>query len=95
MKPLEFYATEEQGRELSALAYWIADSNYIRERYGSDDPEHEKARKTVGLIFDSLDSLRVPFWVQNAVICWAEDWRRYKTEYMQKALEKRRIYIGG
>ena len=93
MKQLEFYATKEQGRELSGLAYWIADINYLRERYGNDEPEIETADKTIKLCFDRLDSLGVPFWVQNAVIVWAENWRDYLQCYLSAEMEKKRIYI--
>lgn len=74
---LEFKANEKQKGELDALAYWIADKKYIRERFGDNEPELQTCHKTIMLIFDVLDELKVPFWVQNSVICFAEDWRRY------------------
>lgn len=93
MKTLEFYATKEQGRELSGLAYWIADINYLRERYGNSDPEIETADKTILLCFDRLDALGVPFWVQNAVIVWAGNWRNYIQYYLADEMKKKQIYI--
>lgn len=97
MEKLEYVLTERQYHALSGLAYWIADGKYFRER---NDPETlptyhgelEKIRKTVGMCFDECDKLKIPFWVQNAVICFAEDWRRYKETYMDKYLEKRNIF---
>ena len=88
---LKFTATHEQTKELEGLAYWIADTNYMIERYGNDEPELAKNRKTIDLVFDNLDRLGVPFWVQNTVIAFSEDWRRYKRVYMKEYLESKNI----
>lgn len=80
----------EQKNALEGLAYWIADIEYIRERAGADDPELDKIRKTIKLCFSELDRLGVPFWVQNSVIYFAENWRRYKENYMDQWLLKNR-----
>lgn len=90
-KELFFKANRNQWRALEALAYWIADVNYITERYGAEDPEHEKAHKTVVMWFEELDKVKVPFWVQNTVIFWAEDWRRYKENYFREAMKAKNI----
>ena len=89
----EITLTPRQYNALEALAYWIADVNYITERFGADDPEHERAHKTVCMWFEDLDRLQVPFWVQNTVIFWAEDWRRYKTEYLDNYLKSKNIFV--
>lgn len=91
MEKLYFEATPAQFSALEALAYWIADVNYITERYGAEDPEHERAHKTVCMWFEELDRLKVPFWVQNTVIFWAEDWRRYKDNYFFTAMQAKNI----
>lgn len=75
---------------LEGLAYHIADANYINERFGSSDPEYIVANKNVHLSFETLDRLGVPFWVQNSVITYAENWRRYKSEYIDNWLLKHR-----
>ena len=80
----------EQKNALEGLAYHVADVNYIIERYGANDPEYQKAHKNVLIIFDKLDALGVPFWVQNSVVCFAENWRRYKSEYLDNWLLKNR-----
>ena len=77
MKKLYFEATKEQRNALEGLAYRIADTAYTRERFGSDEPELKKNEKTISGLFDLLDSLGVPFWVQNSVVCFAENWRKY------------------
>lgn len=88
-----FTANRQQYAELEGLAYWIADSQYIRERYGDDEPELERAEKTICLIFDCLERLQVPFWVQRAVITFSEDWRQYKGKDLNIYLKGRGIIL--
>lgn len=79
---LTFKCNIQQKNELEALAYNIADAQYIKIKYGADDPELIQVRKNIDLSFRLLDQLKVPFWVQNSVIIYAEDLNRYKSEYM-------------
>lgn len=75
MSKLYFKAeSREQINAILGLAYHVADVNYIKERYGVTDPEFSRADKNVLLAFETLDKLKVPFWVQNSVICFAENW---------------------
>lgn len=91
---LRFTCTKEQKKQLEGLAYWIADASYIKERFGYDEPELKVCRDTLEKsIFPELDKLNVPFWVQNAVMAWAENWRKYKSEHMIDALAKKGIYF--
>lgn len=88
---LKFIAKDrEQSLALEGLAYHIADLEYMKERFGRDDAELSGIRKTISLCFDQLDRLQVPFWVQNSVIAFASDWRRYKSVYMRPWLESHR-----
>lgn len=89
---LQFKANMDQRDELEGLAYWVANENYIRETYGSDEPELDRCRDTItGCIFPALDRLGVPFWVQNSVIAFSEDWRRYKFRYLWESLREKNI----
>lgn len=91
MKKLYFKVeNREQRNALEGLAYWVADVNYIIERYGANDPEYKKAHNSVLLSFETLDRLGVPFWVQNSVVCFAENWRQYKNNYIDAWLLKNR-----
>lgn len=94
MKTLYFNANTEQKNALIGLAYRIADNAYMVERYGTEETKMERAdnHKTIMLLFDQLDALRVPFWVQNSVICAAENWREYKSGAIISRLEKRNIH---
>lgn len=93
MKKLEFFATQKQRGELEGLAFWHADLNYCYERYPDDVHAIEKARKTISLCFDELDRLRVPFWVQNAVLEWSENWKNTERDYLSHAMEKKNIFL--
>ncbi len=89
---MNFICTDRQCKELEGLAYWIADTSYIKERYGRSDPELVTCRKTIEeCVFPTLDKLQVPLWVQNAVIFWAENWRGYKSNSMWTALKGKGI----
>lgn len=90
---LHFTANREQRLALEGLAYWIADYSYIKERYGYDDPELEVVHKTITQAFNELDKIGVPFWVQNHVIYWANDWRNIKSQYLSYAMKKYNIIL--
>ena len=91
---LAYTLTRDQFSALEGLAYWIADLHYMREKWGDDEPEVQRARDTVEkCCFPSLDRLAVPFWVQNSVICWAENWRNTKKEYLKQVLERKNILV--
>ena len=74
--------TREQRQKLQSLAYWIAESAYTRERYPEDTDTLNRAEKTIKALFDELDKLQVPFTIQNQVIEFSRNWRRYKTEQL-------------
>lgn len=90
---LEFKATQEQSNEIRALAYWVSDDYYIREKSGINDPERQTAKNTVLFTFKKLDELRVPYWVQNTVIAFCENWRNYAGGGLANHLKKRNIYL--
>lgn len=84
---LSYTATIETRGMIEGLSYWISDIEYIKERFGVDDPELSISRKTVESLFDKLDKAGVPFWVQNSVIAFASDWRRTKAVGIWEALK--------
>lgn len=94
MKKLSFYATKEQKSALEGLAYWVADENYIRERFGASDNEIQVCQKTIcECIFPECDRLQIPFWVQNSIIAIAKNWRRYKENYFATLCAEKNIYL--
>ncbi len=90
---LQFEYNQEQKNALEGLAYRIADNAYMIERYGREEaaPELQQNHKTIIGLFADLDKMNVPFWVQNTVIGWAENWRDYKTQYFNEAMQKKNI----
>ena len=88
---MTFTATREQRDELEGLAYWIADRAWSRERGELDEYEDSRTDNTISAIFDALDRLAVPYWVQNAVCRWAEDWRRTMREDLCDAMRAKQI----
>lgn len=91
---LRFDYTIEQGNALEGLAYRIADNAYMIERYGRQEAatELQQNHNTICGLFADLDRLQVPFWVQNTVIFWAENWRAYKEQYFSSAMKQKNIY---
>ncbi len=81
---------QRQRNELEGLAFHIANMAYTRERYPEDQHVIVELDKSIRLHFDILDSLCVPFWVQNSVICFAENWRNYKEFNLDSWLRKNR-----
>lgn len=63
---------------LKGIAYRIADIHFLKERYG-DDAKHEieVSRKTLTSLFAEADKENIPFFVQNTVLCFFENWRNY------------------
>lgn len=87
---MKYTLNKQQYSELEGLAYHIADLNYMRE-CGENNAELELKRKTISFAFNQLDKSGVPFWVQNTVICWAEEWRNHLNEYLWQALARRGV----
>ena len=90
---LSYCLTKKQYGSLEGLSYWISNKYHILERYDCDTDieirnELENINKTIRFCFNELDSLQVPFWVQNIVIGWSEKWRNTRREYLYQALEK-------
>ena len=81
--------------ELESLAYWITQNQYaIIEK---DPIEQARCDRTIRLIFDALDSLKVPFYVQNAVISYASDLqlinRIYLYQYFEQKYQNESFYV--
>ena len=94
---LHYTLNQSNYNKLCGLAYRIADNKYMIERYGTENTktEREKNHKTIYMLFDELDAARVPFWVQNTTISFANDWRRYKSECLYYWLKARGVDVSG
>lgn len=93
METLQFTPNRQQKKALEGLAYWIADNRYMREKYGDHEPELKVIHDTIHAIFNELDALGIPLWVQNSIIICAENWRRYHEVGITADLKARGIAI--
>ncbi len=89
----QYAATPAQRAELEGLAYWIAERAWSREHGKLDEYEDRRTGDTIRAIFDALDRLGIPYWVQNSVIVWAEDWRRAMKENLRDAMRAEQITL--
>ena len=93
---MKFTVTRAQYRALEGLAHWCyqaARCDAERDAEGS-----EQARKTLESFPAQLDRLGVPYWVQNAVSAWAQDFRaegNIRVAYLDQALRRRGIACEG
>lgn len=90
---MTFTATIDQRRALEGLAYWAAEQAYTRERFPADADTLRRADETICMNFDICDRLQVPYWVQNTVLCWAQNWRNTKTDYLRHAMTAHNINL--
>lgn len=94
---LHFEATTEQRNALEGLAYWIAQKAACKEKYSNKDVAYMENLRIDRTIKESIlpecDKLKIPFWVQNSVICWAENWRNYAGKYMSVEMAKKKNII--
>lgn len=61
--------------EIESLSYWMIQNSFNSELKSRDEIETARIHKTMDEIFNQLDRLRVPFWVQNAVLSYGRNWR--------------------
>ena len=93
---MKFTVTRAQYRALEGLAHWCyqaARCDAERDAEGS-----EQARKTLESFPAQLDKLGIPYWVQNAVSAWAQDFRaegNIRVAYLYQALRRRGIACEG
>lgn len=90
---LQYELTQKQFNELSGLAFHLATSALNSERGDLNAGEREQDAENVKQHFPALDALGVPYWVQNVVLLWAEDWRRYERGYLREYLKKKNITV--
>lgn len=89
---MNYEVNKNAENEISALIYWRANLAITMERYPDDRHEVERCKKTIeNCIFPALDRLAVPFWVQNAALCWAENWRNYVSRDFWRDMAERGI----
>lgn len=62
------------------------------ERYPEEyNRESESIHKTICGLFDEADHEKIPFWIQNIVCGFQDDWRHSINTYLFQDLEKRNV----
>lgn len=89
---MEYRAGREAADEITGLIYWAANLAYTKERCADDVHEIAHCRKSIEFSFTQLDRLGVPFWVQNAALTWAENWKNWVQRDFWVDMTARHIY---
>ena len=89
----EFICTKKQANELDGLAFWVAELYNIRELFPNDRRNLDRCGASIRFAMDQLDRLAVPFWAQNAVINWAENWRNISSHDLKQAMKSRGVIM--
>lgn len=92
-KTQEFICTKKQAKELDGLAFWVAELYNIRELFPNDQRNLDRCDASIRFAMDQLDRLAVPFWAQNAVINWAENWRNISSHDLKQAMKSRGVIM--
>lgn len=90
---LQYELTREQYSELAGLAFHRASDARNSERDDLNAGEREQDAENVKQHFHVLDALGVPYWVQNVVLLWSENWRRYERSYLREYLKQKNITV--
>ena len=88
----EYNITQKQYDTLLGLRHWLANKAYMIERYPADyEKERERIHKTIVCCFNEADQLHIPFWVQNIICGYQDNWRHTLDTYLYQDLEKRGV----
>lgn len=89
---MEYTITQEQYNTLLGLRHWMALKAKLKERYPDDyKAEADRIHKTITFLFDEADKKAIPFWVQNIVCYYQDDWRHSIDHYLYQDLESRGV----
>lgn len=89
---LTFNIDQTQYNILLGLRHWMAVKAKMIERYPADyEKERDSIHKTIVSLFEDADRHGLPFWVQNIVCGYQDDWRHSLDTYLYQDLEKRNV----
>ena len=93
---LTFNINQKQYDILLGLRHWMACKAKYKERWPEDyEKERDKIHKTIVFLFDDADRLGIPYWVQNIVCGFQDDWRHTLNTYLYQDLEKYGVNCAG
>lgn len=89
---LHFEIDQNQYDTLLGLRHWMALKAKLKELYPDEyEKEAERIHNTILFNFDHADKLKIPFWVQNIVCYFQDDWRHCADTHLYQDLEKRGV----
>ena len=89
---LHYEINQKQYDILLGLRHWFAVKAKMQERNPADlKRDGDNIHKTICSLFNEADALNIPFWVQNTVCAYQDDWRHISTTYLYQDLEKNNI----
>lgn len=89
---MEYTINQKQYNILSGLRYWMSVKAKMKERYPADyEKEKENIHLTIVSLFEDADRNKIPFWVQNIVCYYQDEWRHTLDHYLYQDLEKRGV----
>jgi len=86
--------TRIQYAALEWLAHWCYQA--ARCAAENDAEGSEQARQTLATFPAELDALGIPWWIQNAVSAWAQDFRapgNIREAYLDQILKRRGVSV--
>ena len=93
---MKFTVNRAQYRALEGLAHWCYQAARCDAEH--DTEGSEQARQTLATFPAQLDRLGIPYWVQNTVSAWAQDFRapgNIREAYLDQAMRRRGIVCEG
>ena len=87
-----FTISQKQYDILLGLRHFMALKAKLKERYPAEyKTESEKIHKTICFLFSDADKSGIPFWVQNIVCYYQDEWRHTLDHYLYQDLENRGV----
>ena len=85
----EYTINQAQYNTLSGLRHWMAVKAKMIERYPDVyETDADNIHKTITFLFKEADQQLIPFWVQNIVCYYQDDWRHTLDHYLYQDLER-------
>lgn len=91
---MRYHINRNQYRALEGLAHWCYQAARCSAEHDADG--ERQARETLATFPDALDRLGIPWWMQNAVSAWAQDFRapgNIREAYLEQMLSRRCVDV--
>jgi 20S proteasome alpha/beta subunit len=89
---MTYTINQKQYDVLLGLRHWMAIKAKMIERYPEEyKRESDGIHKTICGLFEEADQNKIPFWVQNIVCGYQDNWRHAAETYLYQDLERRNV----